>query len=114
MAILVGDYMFARSSTILLENSDQMPDHRLAKRFATLGLRIVAGEMRQLERLRRPRIQSQPDLTADYLDIITTKTALFFAAVCECGALVGEGDNALDTTEPMSPKPIIPHRRATV
>ena len=85
-SVLVGDFLFARAFELMVETDD----------LAVLGMlssasaRITEGEVKQMTMAGRP---DSP--LADYLSVITDKTAILFAAAAEAGARVGGGDEAL-------------------
>ena len=79
-SVLVGDFLFARAFELMVETDD----------IAVLGMlssasaRITEGEVKQMV------MAGQPDAPlADYMSVITNKTAILFAAAAEAGARVG-------------------------
>ena len=85
-SVLVGDFLFARSFELMVETDD----------IAVLGMlssasaRITEGEVKQMTMAGRPDSPMQ-----DYLDVITGKTAILFAAAAASGAKVMGGSEAL-------------------
>ena len=82
-SVLVGDFLFARAFELMVETDD----------IAVLGMlssasaRITEGEVKQMT------MAGQPDAPlADYMSVITNKTAILFAAAAESGARVGGAD----------------------
>ncbi len=70
-SVLVGDFLFARAFELMVEAGDIAVLGQLANASA----RITEGEIKQMT------IAGQPDTArADYLDVITGKTAVLFAA----------------------------------
>ena len=85
-SVLVGDFLFARAFELMVETDD----------IAVLGLlssasaRITEGEVKQMT------IAGKPDSAMqDYLDVITGKTAILFAAAIASGAKVVGGKKEL-------------------
>ncbi|MAP93933.1 MAG: farnesyltranstransferase [Ponticaulis sp.] len=84
-SILVGDFLFARAFTLMVETG----------RLAVLDILsnassvIAEGEVHQLA------VQGQLDLpTEDYLKIIEAKTAALFEAAAESGAVCADADES--------------------
>jgi octaprenyl-diphosphate synthase len=84
-SILVGDFLFARAFTLMVETRDlQVLD--ILSRASCI---IAEGEVRQLAAVGRA------DLTVtEYLGIIEAKTAALFEAAARAGALTAGGDGA--------------------
>ena len=82
-SVLVGDFLFARAFELMVETGD----------LAVLGMlssasaRITEGEVKQMTMVGAP---DSP--LADYLSVITNKTAILFAAAAEAGGRVGGGN----------------------
>ena len=81
-SVLVGDFLFARAFELMVETDD----------IAVLGMlssasaRITEGEVKQMT------MAGKPDSPmADYLQVITGKTAILFAAAAASGAKVSGG-----------------------
>lgn len=85
-SVLVGDFLFARAFELMVETDD----------IAVLGMlssasaRITEGEVKQMTMAGKPDSPLQ-----DYLDVITGKTAILFAAAISSGAHVVGADKAL-------------------
>ncbi|MCX5858971.1 MAG: polyprenyl synthetase family protein [Proteobacteria bacterium] len=77
-SILVGDYILAKGISLVVEEKDI----EIVKPLAWVIVRLAEGEALQLAR--RGSIPQE----SEYLTIITSKTALLFAATCQVGALV--------------------------
>jgi len=83
ISVLVGDLLFSRTLTAVLDLHDQ----------AALGIlsetanRITEGELMQLERGQEYTLEE-----ADYFDLVAKKTAALFSASCELGALAVTAD----------------------
>lgn len=78
-SVLVGDFLFARSFQLMVDDGSLKVLAILSKAAAT----IAEGEVLQLV--------TQNDLTtsdARYLEVVTGKTAALFAAACRVGAVV--------------------------
>ncbi|MCH8837851.1 MAG: polyprenyl synthetase family protein [Candidatus Marinimicrobia bacterium] len=95
MAILVGDYLFTRSTSIFLEQADKVSDLRIVSKFIDLAIRTVRGEINQLHQLLFLEPNQERISLEAYLDIISAKTAVFFGACCEAGAVLAGGRNEL-------------------
>lgn len=82
-SVLVGDHLYSRSFSLLVEDCDRAVMEALAR--ATVSM--TEAEVFQLERKRDGRTSE-----ADYLRIITQKTASFISACCRIGGLLGGQD----------------------
>ena len=82
-SILVGDHLYSKSFSILVRDNDRSIMETLAR--ATVSM--TEAEVFQLELKRNGRATE-----ADYLRIITQKTASFISACCRIGALLGQAD----------------------
>tara|TARA_B100000575_G_scaffold291854_1_gene298752 strand:- start:322 stop:1374 length:1053 start_codon:yes stop_codon:yes gene_type:complete len=81
-SVLVGDFLFARSFELMVETGNIDVLGRLSRAAA----QITEGEIKQMA------IAGAPDTGMDaYLDVITGKTAVLFAAAAAAGAEVGGG-----------------------
>ena len=79
-SILVGDHLYSKSFALMVEDGDPGVLETLAR--ATVSM--TEAEVFQLERKR-----SGSTGEADYLRIITQKTASFMSACCRIGGLLG-------------------------
>ena len=79
-SVLVGDHLYSKSFAMLVRDADAAVLDALAK--ATVSM--TEAEVFQLERKRLGMTTE-----ADYLRIITQKTASFMSACCRIGALLG-------------------------
>ena len=79
-SVLVGDHLYSKSFAMLVRDNDRGVMETLAR--ATVSM--TEAEVFQLERKR-----SGTTGEADYLRIITQKTASFMSACCRIGALLG-------------------------
>jgi octaprenyl-diphosphate synthase len=79
-SILVGDHLYSKSFALMVSDADPAVLETLAR--ATVSM--TEAEVFQLERKR-----SGTTTEADYLRIITQKTASFISACCRIGALLG-------------------------
>ncbi|MBL6774194.1 MAG: polyprenyl synthetase family protein [Candidatus Puniceispirillum sp.] len=87
-SVLVGDFLFARAFELMVEAGDI----DVLGQLANASARITEGEIKQMA------IAGQPDTAkADYLDVITGKTAVLFAAAAAAGARLA-GANSNDIT----------------
>ncbi len=81
-SVLVGDFLFARSFELMVETGNINVLGRLSRAAA----QITEGEIKQMA------ITGAPDTEMNaYLDVITGKTAVLFAAAAAAGAEVGGG-----------------------
>ncbi len=79
-SVLVGDHLYAKSFAMLVRDNDRAVMETLARSTVSM----TEAEVFQLE-LKRSGVTSE----ADYLRIITQKTASFISACCRIGALLG-------------------------
>ena len=77
VAVLAGDYLFARGLLLSLENDD----FGLLKIVAEATREMSEGELLQMEKARRLDIREEV-----YFEIIRKKTASLIASCCACGA----------------------------
>lgn len=79
-SVLVGDHLYSKSFALLVRDNDRAVMETLARSTVSM----TEAEVFQLE-LKRSGTTSE----ADYLRIITQKTASFISACCRIGALLG-------------------------
>jgi octaprenyl-diphosphate synthase len=79
-SILVGDHLYSKSFALMVQDGDA----RVLETLARATVSMTEAEVFQLERKRHGAISE-----ADYLRIITQKTASFMSACCRIGALLG-------------------------
>jgi octaprenyl-diphosphate synthase len=79
-SVLVGDHLYSKSFAALVRDNDRAVMETLARSTVSM----TEAEVFQLE-LKRSGTTSE----ADYLRIITQKTASFISACCRIGALLG-------------------------
>ena len=79
-AILAGDFFYARSSTMIVEDGDL----DILWIFANTIRSMAEGELLQLERSFDPTVTE-----AHYFDVIGRKSAVLLSAACEAGAILG-------------------------
>jgi octaprenyl-diphosphate synthase len=82
-SILVGDHLYSKSFALMVQDGDP----RVLETLARATVSMTEAEVFQLERKR-----SGTTGEADYLRIITQKTASFMSACCRIGALLGRAD----------------------
>ena len=80
-SVLVGDHLYSKSFAMLVRDNDRAVMETLARSTVSM----TEAEVFQLERKRRG-VTSE----ADYVRIITQKTASFMSACCRIGALLGD------------------------
>ena len=79
MAVLLGDYILAKSMELIWSD----PDRRIALSLSRASSRLIKAEVLEIER------SGRLDLSVDeYHEIIAGKTAALFEACGECGALL--------------------------
>lgn len=80
-AVLVGDYLYARASSMIVEDGDP----EIQWLFSDTIRRMAEGELLQLSR------GFDPEVTEGvYFDVIERKSAALLAAAAEAGAILGE------------------------
>jgi octaprenyl-diphosphate synthase len=79
-SVLVGDHLYSKSFDLLVRDNDQAIMETLARSTVSM----TEAEVFQLERKR-----SGATSEADYVRIITHKTASFMSACCRIGGLLG-------------------------
>jgi octaprenyl-diphosphate synthase len=79
-SILVGDHLYSKSFALMVQDGDA----RVLETLARATVSMTEAEVFQLER-KRSGVTSE----ADYVRIITQKTASFMSACCRIGALLG-------------------------
>ena len=84
-SVLVGDYLFAQSFSILV----QFGNKKIMDILSRATVVMAEGEVLQLASVRSPIA----DLNL-YLDIVRSKTAALISAACQCGAVLGEATPA--------------------
>lgn len=82
-SVLVGDFLYTRAFQMMVA-LDHMP---LLKHMADTTNAIAEGEVLQLVRAGDPNTSA-----AQYLDVITRKTAVLFAAACRGAAMLSGAD----------------------
>ena len=84
-SVLVGDFLFARAFELMVETGNI----EVLGQLAAASARITEGEIKQME------ITGAPDTPLDdYLEVISAKTAVLFAAAAGTGAAVTGADKA--------------------
>jgi octaprenyl-diphosphate synthase len=79
-SVLVGDHLYSKSFAMLVRDNDRAVLETLARSTVSM----TEAEVFQLQ-LKRSGVTSE----ADYIRIITQKTASFISACCRIGALLG-------------------------
>jgi octaprenyl-diphosphate synthase len=82
-SILVGDHLYSKSFALMVQDGDP----EILETLARATVSMTEAEVFQLQRKR-----SGTTTEADYLRIITQKTASFISACCRIGALLGRVD----------------------
>jgi octaprenyl-diphosphate synthase len=84
-SILVGDFLFARAFTLMVETRDM----RILDILSRASCVIAEGEVRQLSALGRADLE-----LSEYMAIVEAKTAALFEAAARAGALAGGAEDA--------------------
>src|SRR5215475_1368379 len=79
-AVLVGDYFYARASSLIVEDGDL----DILWIFANTIRSMAEGELLQLQRSFDPSVTE-----AHYFQVIERKSAVLLSAACESGAILG-------------------------
>jgi octaprenyl-diphosphate synthase len=79
-AVLVGDYCYARASSMIVEDGDL----EVLWVFSNTIRRMAEGELLQLQRSFDPSVTE-----AHYYSVIDRKSASLLSAACEAGAILG-------------------------
>ncbi len=82
LAVLLGDFIL---SEVFRMTADIAP--AAARIVAQTAVRVCEGELRQVAQRRNWRLSE-----AEYLDIVTEKSAVFFGGCCRLGALLARAD----------------------
>jgi octaprenyl-diphosphate synthase len=85
-SILVGDFLFARSFTLMVETRDM----RILDILSRASCVIAEGEVRQLAALARSELSFN-----EYMAIVEAKTAALFEAAAKAGALTATNDETI-------------------
>jgi octaprenyl-diphosphate synthase len=85
-SILVGDFLFARAFTLMVETRDL----RVLDILSRASCVIAEGEVRQLAALGKADLE-----LSEYMAIVEAKTAALFEAATRAGALTACGDEAI-------------------
>ncbi|STX28069.1 octaprenyl diphosphate synthase IspB [Legionella beliardensis] len=80
-SILVGDYLFTQSVQLMVD----VKNWSILRLFADTSHAISCGEVKQLANRHNPALSLD-----DYLEVISAKTALLFAASAAIGAILGQ------------------------
>lgn len=86
-SVLVGDFLFSRSFELMVEDGSL----RVLKILSHASAVIAEGEVAQLTAQRE--VETSEDR---YLEIISAKTAILFAAACQIAAVVAERDHVVE------------------
>jgi octaprenyl-diphosphate synthase len=86
-SVLVGDFLFSRSFELMVEDGSL----RVLRILSNASAVIAEGEVNQLTAQRRIETSEER-----YLEIITAKTAVLFAAACKIAAVVAEREPAVE------------------
>ncbi|MBI5287133.1 MAG: polyprenyl synthetase family protein [Deltaproteobacteria bacterium] len=80
-SVLVGDFLFSKSFYLMVEDGDM----RVLQLLSRTTTRMAEGEVLQLLK------SSDPETTEEeYINVITSKTAVLISAACQIGAILGK------------------------
>jgi len=82
-SILVGDYLFSRSFSVLVKDADL----RIMDSLAKASVKMAEGEILQLSKCYDITISKEC-----YIDIVTKKTAELISSCCQVGAILAKAD----------------------
>jgi octaprenyl-diphosphate synthase len=85
VSVLVGDFLYARAIQMVVDDSDV----RIMRSFADATVAMTEAEVLQLQLLHDLALGD-----ADYLRIVTGKTAALMSASCRVGGLVADASEA--------------------
>ncbi len=85
VAILLGDYLFARTAGLIAD----VEDFRVDRLFSETVASVCEGTILELLTARQTNISVE-----NYIDRISRKTACLMSACCKGGAIVGDGNEA--------------------
>ncbi len=87
-SVLVGDFIYSRAFQILVS----LNDPRIMRILADTTNTIAEGEVLQL--LNKHRVDTTE---AEYMQVIEDKTAILFQAAAQCGAILADADQAVES-----------------
>ncbi|HEY1390780.1 MAG TPA: polyprenyl synthetase family protein, partial [Ktedonobacterales bacterium] len=85
VAILLGDYLFARTAGLIAD----VEDFRVDRLFSETVASVCEGTILELLTARQASVSVE-----NYIDRISRKTACLMSACCKGGAIVGDGSEA--------------------
>ena len=80
-SVLIGDYMYAKSFSVMIEDGDI----RILNLLSKATTRMAEGEVLQLVKANDIKATEE-----DYINIITMKSAVLFSASCQTGAILAD------------------------
>ncbi|MGM0633807.1 MAG: polyprenyl synthetase family protein, partial [Pseudomonadota bacterium] len=87
-SVLVGDFIYSRAFQILVS----LNDPRIMRILADTTNTIAEGEVLQL--LNKHRVDTTE---TEYMRVIEDKTAILFQAAAQCGAILADADEAVES-----------------
>jgi octaprenyl-diphosphate synthase len=78
-AILEGDFMYSKASSIALSSNNSL----FMKRLTDTSVQMAEGQIMELSYANNWNISKE-----EYMEVITAKTAVLISAACACGALI--------------------------
>lgn len=78
-AILEGDFLYSRASSIALSSNNRL----FMKTLTDTSLQMTEGQIRELSYVNNWHISKE-----EYVEIITAKTAVLISAACACGSII--------------------------
>lgn len=82
ISILVGDFLFAKASSILLNHLK----HEIVSTITKTMLKMAEGELLQMS-----KNKNHATTEDDYIEIVDKKTADLISSACRIGAIIGGG-----------------------
>lgn len=82
--VLVGDFLFTRSFSLMVENGDP----KILQTISKATTLMAEGELEELIKTNDLTLTEE-----EYLSIITRKTAVLFSAACRIGAILGKANH---------------------
>ncbi len=87
-SVLVGDYLFSKSFSIMIADGDL----KILQTLANATTMIAEGEVLQLT------CSTDLDITEQrYIDVVKSKTAILLATACQTGAILGKASTEQET-----------------
>ncbi len=86
-AILEGDFLYSKATTIALD-ANSLP---FLRRIADTGMQMTEGQILELTHTNNWNTGKE-----EYMEIITAKTAVLMSAACTCGAIISQAGEEVE------------------